>query len=131
LGVKLPDGLRAGPYINRGLTYEDKGDLDGALADLNKAVKLNPKSMFGYHDRGEIYRKRNEPDKAIADFTRAIEISDKFESPFRSRGLVLLSQGKDTEADVDFAKFLQLMPSAKNSLAQEIAEVKAKRSKKP
>src|SRR5689334_4869814 len=67
LGEQLPDMLRAGPYINRGLAYADKGDLNAGLSDLNKAIKLWPSNVYAYQDRGEIYRKRNEPEKALAD----------------------------------------------------------------
>lgn len=132
LGGNLPDMLRAGPYINRGLAYADKGDLNAALADLNKAIKLQPGSVYAYQDRGEIYRKRNEPEKALADFNKAIKISAQFSPAYRSRGLVLLSQGKDAEAQPDFDKFLEMAaPSARDSLEKEIAEIKAKRTPKP
>jgi tetratricopeptide (TPR) repeat protein len=132
LGEQLPDMLRAGPYINRGLAYADKGDLEAGLADLNKAIKLQPNYIYAYQDRGEIYRKRNEPEKALADFNKAIKMSEQFSPAFRSRGLVLLSQGKDTEAQRDFEKFLEIAPpSAKDSLEKEIADIKAKRAPKP
>jgi tetratricopeptide (TPR) repeat protein len=132
LGEQLPDMLRAGPYINRGLAYADKGDLNAGLADLNKAIKFWPGNVYAYQDRGEIYRKRNEPEKALADFNKAIKISEQFSPAFRSRGLVLLSQGKDAVAQTDFDRFLETAaPSAKDSLAKEIAEIKAKRTAKP
>src|SRR5881394_3520661 len=77
LGGNLPDMLRAGPYLNRGLAYKEKGELDAALADLNKAIKLQSNNVYAYQDRGEIYRKREEAEKAIADFDKALKISDK------------------------------------------------------
>jgi tetratricopeptide (TPR) repeat protein len=131
LSRDMPDQVRAGPYINRGMAYADKGDLDAGLADLNQAIKIQSNSFFAYQDRGEIYRKRNEPEKALADFAKAIKLNSSFPSPYRSRGLVLLGQGKDTEAEADFAKYLQMFPNGKDGLHKEIADVKAKRAPRP
>jgi tetratricopeptide (TPR) repeat protein len=131
LGKDLPSILRAGPYINRGLAYADKGDLDAGLADLNQAIKLQPNSFYAYQDRGDIYRKRKEPDKAIADFTKAIKLNSKFPSPYMTRGLTLLAEGKDTEANADFARYLDMFPAGKNALDKQIADIKAKRSTQP
>jgi tetratricopeptide (TPR) repeat protein len=131
IGKDLPDMLRSGPYINRGMAYEKKGDLDAAVDDLNKAIKIQSNNVYAYHDRGEIYRKRNDLENAIADFNKAIKVNSKFAPAYRSRGLVLLSQGQDAEAQLDFDKFLELVPNAKDSLEHEIADIKAKRTSKP
>lgn len=129
----LPDMLRAGPYINRGLAYEKKGDLDSALEDLNQAIKIQPNNVYAYNDRAVVHEKRNEIAEALADYTKAIKISSNFAPAYRGRGLLLLKQGKDAEAEADFAKYRVLFPNvnAKDALERQIREIKEKRAVKP
>src|SRR2546426_6052037 len=86
----LPGVLRSGPYINRGLAYEKKGDLDAALDDLNKAIKIQSNNVYAYQDRAVLHEKRNEFAEAVADYTKAIKINLKFAPPYSGRGLLLL-----------------------------------------
>ena len=41
-------------YFDRGLAKQRKGDLDGAMADYNQAIKLNPKDANAYNNRGNV-----------------------------------------------------------------------------
>jgi len=61
-------------YYNRGVAYGRKGEYDRALADLNKAIEINPKYAGAYNNRGKAYGLKGEYDHAIADFSKAIEI---------------------------------------------------------
>jgi tetratricopeptide (TPR) repeat protein len=45
MGIVAGDGIAqttARDYCNRGVARQKKGDLDGALADYNRAIELNP-----------------------------------------------------------------------------------------
>ncbi len=60
------------PTTNRAFLKRAKGNLDGALADYDKAIELNPKDMNVYYDRGvACYDKRDWSD-ALSDFYKAI-----------------------------------------------------------
>jgi tetratricopeptide (TPR) repeat protein len=39
-------------FNNRGLAYDNKGQLDLALADYNQAIRLEPESALVCHNRG-------------------------------------------------------------------------------
>jgi tetratricopeptide (TPR) repeat protein len=130
IGKNLPDLLRAGPFVNRGLAYEGKGDYAAALADLNKAIKLNANNSYTYQDRADVYGKLKEWDKALTDYSKVIKLTPKFPYAYRGRGLVLLHEGKDVEAQADFEKYLQLNPSGKDALDKQIEEIKAERAVK-
>jgi tetratricopeptide (TPR) repeat protein len=127
----FPDNVKSGTYLSRGRAYEGKGDLDKALEDLNKAIKLEPKSVYAYQNRANLHKKRKEPDEAVADYSKAIKVNPKFPYAYQGRGLLLLRQGKDAEAESDFARYLQLFPEGKDALEKEIEKVKSERASKP
>jgi tetratricopeptide (TPR) repeat protein len=54
-------------YYNRGLAKQDKGDLDGAIADYNRAIELDPKYFFAYNNRGNAKKDKDDLDGAIGD----------------------------------------------------------------
>ena len=51
-----------------------EGNRDKAIADLNEAIRLDPKFDRAYCWRGIAYEKNGELDKAIADYTEAIRL---------------------------------------------------------
>ena len=63
-------------YHSRGVAYFDKGDFDRAIADYDKAIKLEPDFAEAYFSRGIAYSPKGEKEKAIADFKKVIELSD-------------------------------------------------------
>ena len=60
-----------GHVTDRGLAYARKGDLDRALADYNKALRLDPKLALAYAGRGNAYAKKGDLDRAFADCKEA------------------------------------------------------------
>ena len=63
-------------YLSRGMTHYDKGDLDKALADYDKAIELNPNLELAYLARGVTYVDINEMTKAIKDFKKCLKLAN-------------------------------------------------------
>ena len=71
----------ADDYNSRGLAKEAKGDHDGAIADYNRAIELDPKQPRAYMNRGFAKQAKDDVDGAIADYNRALELAAKLAKP--------------------------------------------------
>jgi tetratricopeptide (TPR) repeat protein len=100
----------ADDYRDRGKAKSAKGDLDGALADFDKAIELKPDSASAYNDRGRIKRTKKDFDGALADFNRAIELKNDFAQAYNSRGLVKVAKKDLDGAMSDYNRALELQP---------------------
>ena len=101
---------------NRGTAYANKKMTTEALADLSKAIELNPDYTAAYYDRARILAMQNKHTEAIADLTKAIEHS-KAGKPqavyYKNRALSYGAMTKLDEAKADFKKAKELDPSIK------------------
>jgi tetratricopeptide (TPR) repeat protein len=62
-------------YCFRGMDYDRLGKYDLAIADLTKAIQLEPtKYAILYYRRGGVYEKMNKHDLAKADFDTAMKL---------------------------------------------------------
>ncbi len=71
------------------------GDLDGAIADLNKAiavippktpVRQSPMALILTY-RGDVWRYQGEFDRALADYSEALRYAGAYASAYVGRGL--------------------------------------------
>jgi tetratricopeptide (TPR) repeat protein len=70
----------------RGIAAYRNGDLDGAMADLDQAIQLNPKFAAAYIDRGIVLYRMQKFDRALADVARAKQIEAKHpDKPSRAK----------------------------------------------
>src|ERR1019366_4611242 len=78
---------------NHGNARRAKGDLDGAFADFNKAIELDPKDANAYINRGIAKQARNDLDSAITDYNRAIELNSRYAPAYVNRGSATRAKG--------------------------------------
>jgi len=100
-------GTRAVAYRNRGLSYLDKGEVDRAIADYSRALKLNP-DADAYHSRGNAYLRKGQYDRAIADYGRALELNPKDAFAYSSRGNAYRRKGEYDRAVADYGRAFEL-----------------------
>ncbi len=60
--------------LSVGFFYLKMKDFDHALADYNRAMKLNPKYAAAFGLRGDVYLEKGLHDQAIEDYDRAIKL---------------------------------------------------------
>jgi tetratricopeptide (TPR) repeat protein len=98
-------------YYERGEARAEKGDYEGAIADLSKAIEVDPKQARAYAERGWARRQMGDYDGAIADYNRAIELAPQVSSAYYdNRGLARLKKGDYGGAIADFTKVIELDP---------------------
>jgi tetratricopeptide (TPR) repeat protein len=108
------------------------GDLDGALADINEAIRIDPSLPQPLTNRAVIWRAKGNLDRAIADATEAIRLA-KAKAPanvMTPPGSVLISahihralayeaKGDFDRAKLDYAATLQGQASDAGSKANQ------------
>jgi tetratricopeptide (TPR) repeat protein len=75
-------------HTNRGVELKRKGDLDGAIADYDQAIRLNPGDHFAFNNRGNTWRDKGDLDRAIADYSEALRLDPGYTAVYINRGLV-------------------------------------------
>jgi tetratricopeptide (TPR) repeat protein len=73
--------------ITRGERKAQIEDYQGAIADFNSVIQLDPTDTRGYYNRGNIYFTLKDYQQAIADYTTAIELDSEHLAAYDKRGL--------------------------------------------
>jgi tetratricopeptide (TPR) repeat protein len=82
------------------------------LADLNKAVELQPDKPDYLRLRGEYLYQKDKYDDALADVDRALKLEPDHASTNELRGMILLGLNKYDEALKSFDRSSELVPDA-------------------
>jgi tetratricopeptide (TPR) repeat protein len=101
----------ADAYRGRGVAYYEKGDLDRAMADFDKAITLDPKSARAYVDRAIIYEAKGQLDRAIAEDDQAIALDPKFDIAYNNRCSYYTTKGDSDHALADCNQAITLNPT--------------------
>ncbi len=79
-----------------------------AIADVERALSLNPKSLFALQLRGEIFALQKNYPAALDYFNRAQALQPNWSVPYFDRGSVLLDQKEFHSALIEFDKAISL-----------------------
>jgi len=72
---------------NRGHVYSLLGQHAKALADLDEAIRLNPKNDTAFNNRGLVYFEKREYERAIKEFDESIRLNPRDAIVYHNRGL--------------------------------------------
>lgn len=95
-------------YCNRASAKGAKGDLNGALADCNEAIKLEPNLDTAYDPRGNVDDDKRNLDAALADYTTAIKLNPDYAAAYFNRGVAKHHKGDSIGALADYNKAITL-----------------------
>jgi tetratricopeptide (TPR) repeat protein len=96
-------------YYDRGLFYQESGDLDKAIEDYNTILKMDPSYADAYFNLGYIevnYRKNYE--KAIELFSKAIDNQKYYAEALYNRGYCYEMLGQKDKAKQDYLAALEI-----------------------
>ena len=84
-----------------------------AMADLEKAIELDPKNARAYFYRGDLNRSIPSLlpillDRALADFSKAIDFDPTLARAHMARGMIYAHNDEHALAKADFAKIIEL-----------------------
>lgn len=104
--AKAPENARGhnkyGFYL-----FSDKGDLDGAYAEYNKAIQLEPRYAEAYYNMGVLQETRGRYAEASDCYTRAIALQVRYPEAYNNLGNVLGKLGEHDKAMRHFKEALR------------------------
>jgi len=107
----MPIRDKAATYINRGILRSRVGDPNGALADYNQGLGIDPSLGEGYVDRGATYIALRQYDDALKDIDRGIEMGARQPHiAYYDRAIANEAVGNIRGAYQDYKKAVELEP---------------------
>jgi tetratricopeptide (TPR) repeat protein len=110
-GSKNSD-LIVAAHGNRALGLSATRDFDGAVAEMDEALRLDPKEPNLYFMRAAAYRAKKDFDKAIADIDEAIQLDAVRGDYYMLRGMIFSDQGDLDKAIAELDQKVKLDPKS-------------------
>jgi tetratricopeptide (TPR) repeat protein len=79
------DGL-APAFSRRAKRNRAQGDIDAAIADFDRAIKIEPKKIDILLGRGLAYLEKRDTERAVRDFSQAISLDPRNVGAILNRG---------------------------------------------
>lgn len=111
VGCRSHQSVSADEHIKRGNFLHDRGDLEGAIAEFDRAIAINPNQPFYHFNRGNARKDKREFDFAISDYNKAISIDANIPDVYDNRGVARMSKGDLDGAVSDFNIAITINPN--------------------
>ncbi|HKB35123.1 MAG TPA: tetratricopeptide repeat protein, partial [Gemmataceae bacterium] len=93
--------------IHKAIDRLDRGDYEGAVKLLTRAVKADPTNLQAYHERAMALLNLNRDREALADFSKALELNPRFPGARDWRARTLAGLGDHRGAAEDWLQELR------------------------
>jgi len=95
-------------YLNRGVAFEKRGELNKAIEDYDKVIDIDPLYFEAYNNLGVLYGQNGMFDKAIEYLNKSIGIDPTYVDAYVNRGIAYAISGRYDSALNDFNKAILL-----------------------
>jgi tetratricopeptide (TPR) repeat protein len=116
IAISVARGQGSGDYFSSGLRKQKQGDDRGALADYNRAIRLNSRNANAYYNRGLLKATKLQDDQgALADYNRAIQLKPNYDAAYNNRANLKAALQDYPGALADYNRSIQLKPRNANA----------------
>jgi tetratricopeptide (TPR) repeat protein len=112
---KKPAATRAADAVQKGLAAHVAGRVDEALAEYDKALKIEPNNTFALYNIGLIAQTRGDMAEAEKRYRAVLAIDPKFTSALFNLAIVRDGAGAPKEAIALYRRALQVTPNDANT----------------
>ena len=109
--IRMEPGRVPMAYNNRGLAFDESGQVDRAIADFDRAIAINPSYSDAYYNRGTVFYKTGLFKAAMDDFDRTIALDPEYYKAYNNRGAVYYTMEEFDRAIADYDRAIVLNPS--------------------
>lgn len=110
-------------YLVRGSAEAGVGHYDAAIADCNRALKINPKYTLAYNNRANDKIRKRDYSGAVTDCNRSIAIDPNLALPYYNRGFAYFNLGNRAAALADWKRAVQMQPAFGAELNPKITQL--------
>ena len=96
--------------LDNGKRLFDQNNRDGALQELNEAIKLDPNLAEAYAYRARIYNGKSDYDRALSDANRAIQLNSRLGLGYFARAYAYREKNDIDRAIADYTEAIRLDP---------------------
>lgn len=105
------DKYMSGAYAQRAIIKVlHDADYDSALADMNEALRLDPKEVSYYFNRARIKYHQDDLQGAMADYDHILQLDPGNTMTYYNRGLLRMQVGERNKAISDFSAVIKAEP---------------------
>ncbi len=97
-------------HYNLGAYLTQKGHLDEALIQYQKALEIRPENAEAHYNIGTIFSKKGRIDEAMSQYQQALEINPRQADAHNNLGNILSKKGQVDEAISHYQKALEINP---------------------
>ena len=97
-------------YSNLGIVYLDRGQVDEALAQFQRALEINPHFAIAYANLSNALIQKGKADEATVQSQKALEINPNLDVGYNNLGLALVKKGRIEEGITQYRKAMAVNP---------------------
>ena len=108
---RLPGAQLAQAYNYTANALVAKGDVDGGIANYDRAISLDPSKAIFYSNRADAWNRKGQYDRAIADADQAIRLDPRYVRAYLHRASAWDSKGVYDRALADYDPLFASSPA--------------------